>query len=325
MPWPAIAIAAAGMLQQMMNSQAASDTNAANLAMNRENNNLQIYLANQKYAKELEQWNRANAYNSPVAQKGRMLEAGLNPALHRIETGQATSSPEMAMPQTTAFRKDAPPPIDLQTPIASAYNAYYQNQRAKAEIDGMLIDNQTRNIKNWSEIERNLDSARGERARAMAQEINNEFLRRHNKFDLQLKENEVQNLISKTELNILEGLKRNDELLFLPQKYQMEVARLGAEIMLTRENINVARAELTRKLLENRHLNLKVSEAEAISKFVVMKAKYQSLPTLDEYTNAQRYNEMISGSRWLNFEAGVGRASKTFSGALGVVRSAFMK
>jgi len=46
------------------------------------------------YSKDLEQWNRANDYNSPKSQMQRFTDAGLNPALmySRGEAGQAASS-----------------------------------------------------------------------------------------------------------------------------------------------------------------------------------------------------------------------------------------
>lgn len=63
--------------------------------LNREWN---LNLAKQANQWNLEQWNRENAYNTPLAQKRRMIEAGLNPDLAYANGGAftpAATSPEM--------------------------------------------------------------------------------------------------------------------------------------------------------------------------------------------------------------------------------------
>ena len=44
-------------------------------------NKAQMQLAEYQYEKNLEMWNRQNEYNLPSAQRQRLLDAGLNPAL----------------------------------------------------------------------------------------------------------------------------------------------------------------------------------------------------------------------------------------------------
>lgn len=320
MPWPAIAIIGAGVLQQAMNSQAAADTNAANMEMNRENNDLQRYLANLKYYRDLEQWSRANAYNSPVAQKGRMLEAGLNPALHRIETGQATSSPEMAMPQTTAFRKDAPPPIDLQTPIMSAYNAYYQNQRTKAETDGILIDNQTKNLRNLASLNEVLSRTRGENARAAGQEMLNKTFERHNELDLELKRSNIERTKAEISLTSLKALQEHERLKVLPDSLKIELAKLKAEVNVQRALASKYNSDvdLNRKYIE--HIDKQIEDLtektkglkadnelkSEIKSFVIQKYRWDAVPDMDkkmmdeEHSSGSFRSYLYNGLRYAN-------------------------
>lgn len=71
------------------------------IAAQREENRLNRYynqmLARQQNQWNLEQWNRENAYNSPLAQMYRLRQAGLNPDLMYGQgtTGNSFSSPEM--------------------------------------------------------------------------------------------------------------------------------------------------------------------------------------------------------------------------------------
>ena len=68
------------------------------IAAQREENRLNRYynqmLARQQNQWNLEQWNRENAYNSPLAQMYRLRQAGLNPDL-MYGQGNAAGSPEM--------------------------------------------------------------------------------------------------------------------------------------------------------------------------------------------------------------------------------------
>ena len=71
------------------------------IAAQREENRLNRYynqmLARQQNQWNLEQWNRENAYNSPLAQMYRLRQAGLNPDLMYGQgtTGNSAGSPEM--------------------------------------------------------------------------------------------------------------------------------------------------------------------------------------------------------------------------------------
>lgn len=62
-------------------------------------------LAQYQYEKNLEQWQRENAYNSPRSQMQRFADAGLNPMLMygQGSSGQAASSPQLEMPKLAAY------------------------------------------------------------------------------------------------------------------------------------------------------------------------------------------------------------------------------
>lgn len=62
-------------------------------------------LAQYQYEKNLEQWHRENAYNSPRSQMQRFADAGLNPMLMygQGSSGQAASSPQLEMPKLAAY------------------------------------------------------------------------------------------------------------------------------------------------------------------------------------------------------------------------------
>lgn len=68
----------------------------------REQNKANLDLANLSYERDLDMWNRQNAYNSPSEQISRLVEAGLNPNLMygsgSSSTGNASSMPQYKAP-----------------------------------------------------------------------------------------------------------------------------------------------------------------------------------------------------------------------------------
>jgi len=83
-------------------------------------------MAEYSYGKDLEQWERANAYNAPTSQMARLKEAGLNPAMIYGSGGaktQAAISPKYQAPRPE-YRYAAP--ID-PTSILEAYQSFRKN------------------------------------------------------------------------------------------------------------------------------------------------------------------------------------------------------
>ena len=82
-------------------AQSGKDNIAAVEAANRGN----MELAKYQFEQNLEQWNRQNAYNTPMAQMQRFKDAGLNPNLifGQGSNGNASSSPEYKAPHLQAY------------------------------------------------------------------------------------------------------------------------------------------------------------------------------------------------------------------------------
>lgn len=112
------------------------------LQATRETNKANRELAQYQNEWNLAQWNRMNAYNTPVAQRQRYEEAGINPyfALGNIQPGQAESlnSADMANQQSgaEAYNHLSQGYRDFGNSIAAAgsqfLNAQYQQEQTKA-------------------------------------------------------------------------------------------------------------------------------------------------------------------------------------------------
>lgn len=141
--------------------QATKETNAANLKLAQFQNDWNIA-----------QWNRQNAYNTPVAQRARYEEAGINPyfALGNIQSGNAQSllSADMANQQSgaDAYNMLAQGYQQFGSSISHALpqflNAQYQQEQTKAlqikntenilsmrhRVQGLKYDNEAKRMAN---------------------------------------------------------------------------------------------------------------------------------------------------------------------------------
>lgn len=134
------------------NVQLTRETNLLNQQINKENNDLQQQLAANANQWSIDQWNRENAYNSPLNQMSRLREAGINPALAYSNglMNEAASSPAVNMANVDAMRNAVPQISTPKTPdpltasqialnTASAKATSDENDR-KSELQPFVID-----------------------------------------------------------------------------------------------------------------------------------------------------------------------------------------
>ena len=152
----------------------------ASLQATRETNAANLKLAQYQNDWNLAQWNRQNAYNTPLAQRQRYEEAGINPyfALGNISSGSAQSvmSADMANQQSgaEAYNLQAQGAQQLGSAISSGvsnasaqfFNAQYQQEQTKA----LQIQN-TENLLSMNKRVQGLEY--GNQAKKMANELYN--------------------------------------------------------------------------------------------------------------------------------------------------------
>lgn len=107
-------------------------------------NDANLMLAKYSYDKNLEQWNRENAYNSPAAQMERYKRAGLNPNLIYSQQNTAGSSPQFSAPQIAPVTGHAQGLKNAFNVIGDMANFVLGLERQKAEIAKINAD--THNI-----------------------------------------------------------------------------------------------------------------------------------------------------------------------------------
>lgn len=131
-------------------------TNKANLAISRETNAYNYLLASKQNDWNIEQWNRENAYNTPSAQRQRLLDAGLNPNL-MLDGGDAGNargldSANYANAQPTTMQNPAQEKLGLlqsiQGVLQSANETAMQYAKQRSEIANLDSQTNAQNIQN---------------------------------------------------------------------------------------------------------------------------------------------------------------------------------
>lgn len=96
-------------------------------------NKANMELAKYQYEKTLEMWNRQNEYNTPSAQRQRLLDAGLNPGL-MYGNGQvantASDAPKYEAPQIKAYQKFGNAAMDALSVMQMSANVSKTNEEA---------------------------------------------------------------------------------------------------------------------------------------------------------------------------------------------------
>lgn len=225
--------------------------NKTNLRIARENNALQRELANQKYAKDLEQWHRENAYNSPLAQSQRLLEAGLNPALQNISTGQAQSSPEMALAQTTAGQVA---PITDGSFIGRAGDSVFASMSAMEDIKGKNIDNRTRATENLIRIQNLGEQMKGTKLKNYFQKLQNDAFGVLNELEVSSRKQNLEMQKYQIERQIADNTLLNKQLSVFDANQRIYVQKSMAEIALLAAQRHLTKSQVANLVMQNGYI-----------------------------------------------------------------------
>lgn len=142
--WLAPAIGGAASLissgiNGLFSGNQASKTRAANMK-----------LAQWQHTKDVEMWNKANDYNSPIKQMERLKEGGLNPNLvygnGSVTGNTSTATPSQSVPDASARGK-----LDMQIPNPLMLLNQHQDLKNK-EVQHDNLSVQTRLMEKESEI-----------------------------------------------------------------------------------------------------------------------------------------------------------------------------
>lgn len=227
-------------------------TNDTNEAINRQNNALQIALSNSADARNLALWHMTNQYNSPVQQRDRLIQAGLNPGLMYGGIDNTAGVPsDTNVPETSASQREF-----NSNAVVSAFNNASDilnenndiNLRIKkAQAESIELDNVIKEERRPVELQNLIKE--GERLAAETKEKQAEFIRnnvrllldmqvaadKHNMSIVEIRGKELENTNLENLIDEWQRLK----------PYREAVAKHKASIMSSNARIAADQAELS--------------------------------------------------------------------------------
>lgn len=190
---PAIISGAGSLLGGLFGAGGSAKAAKYQLQATRETNQMNYQIAQENNAFNQRMWEKQNAYNSPVEQRRRLEQAGLNPNL--MMNGGSAGIAETAPTADTSGVQQVP---DIGSTIASGYQQFGNSlSNAASQIAGMVYNNDLQQA--------NVDKTKAEAQNADLQNqydsLRNEFAAANFLVNLRLKQR--QGDISEYEANFL--------------------------------------------------------------------------------------------------------------------------
>lgn len=140
----AIATGTAAVIAAGISAASAGGSAIAQGVKNKKSYKYTKKLAEQQYARDMEQWNRANTYNDPTQQMARLKAAGLNPNLvYGSGAGQSVATASPKYPQ----QRHDPESVQIPDMGTKMLNQYHDSKMNQAQVDNVKANTKATNIK----------------------------------------------------------------------------------------------------------------------------------------------------------------------------------
>lgn len=190
---PAIIAGAGSMLGGLFGASGSAKAAKYQLQAARETNQMNYQIAQENNAFNQRMWEKQNAYNSPVEQRRRLEQAGLNPNL--MMNGGSAGTAETAPTADTSGVQQVP---DIGSTIASGYQQFGSSlSNAASQIAGMVYNNGLQQA-NVNKAQAEAQSASQD---ARYKELQNQFAA--SQFLADLREKQYRGLIAKSDYEYL--------------------------------------------------------------------------------------------------------------------------
>lgn len=190
---PAIIAGAGSMLSGLFGAGGSVNAAKYQLQAARETNRMNYQIAQENNAFNQRMWEKQNAYNSPVEQRRRLEQAGLNPNL--MMNGGSAGTAETSPTADTSGIQQVP---DIGSTIASGYQQFGSSlSNAANQIAGMVYNNDLQQA-NVNKAQADANSASQD---AQYKALQNQFAA--SQFLADLREKQYRGLIAKSDYEYL--------------------------------------------------------------------------------------------------------------------------
>lgn len=283
----AAGIAAAGsVLGGSMSNSAVKSTNEANAKMASDNNWTQRYMQMIQNEFNEKQWNAANAYNTPLAQRKRYEEAGINPymALGSVSNGNAQSALTSA-PAPNLITPHNEPALGLANGVsagmsqaANVYATLAEAQKTSAETKGQEIVNKYSSAQMMANIDKMITETHNFKLDSTLKGLQNSLYQDTFKNSLDISDLNVQQAranveytISNTklakaelDLNIKKGSQVDVQIELARKQYAQDVKESNSRINSNNASASLSYANRLKVILEKNRINYTPEQLKAL-------------------------------------------------------------
>ena len=269
--------------------KANKQTNATNLQIARETNELnkKLYYDNQAWNKAM--WDLQNSYNTPSAQVMRLRLAGLNPFLGDVQPTAATSVPSSTPPtmQGATMQSDAP---YIQNAFQQIADTFLQgsvilanNKKTAEETESQRLKNAYDRASMAARLIQVKEDAKSASARASIDKLNQQF--EEQTFDNRIARNKVEldQALAQYHATIVatQGQQLQNDIQSITKKYiepqlVANILQTLAQTALTRKNAQFVGAQIVTERLRAKGYEISNRQANQLVKPIVDKAKNEA-------------------------------------------------
>lgn len=226
----------ANMAMNSQNLRAQQEANERNIAFQREVNQQNIDFQREvndtNYERQLEMWEKTNAYNHPAEQMKRYKEAGLNP---NLIYGQSNTSPSANVGNGSGVKVDAPsvqPELRQKLTFGNAGHDFLNGLYRMEEVHNLKLDNEIKEQTKDDVIMKSYYEAQRQGV-----QLANDLIKNHN--------DNLESALKAIELEINEYTKQNRKDLsdISLKQADANVSKTKAETNKTKAEINKINAE----------------------------------------------------------------------------------
>nr|CDL65740.1 unnamed protein product [uncultured bacterium] len=251
----------AGLYTAISNKNAVDNTNSTNMQIAQMNNEWSERMMEKQMAYNTEMWEKVADYNSLPNKMQQARDAGVNP--YMALSGNAFGS--ISAPSANSVSLPSPSQVQAQpaqydfssvsNSIIAGMDLFQKAQLMKsqqsnidASTDQLRIENKYHAMKLVSEIAEKMANTKDSQAKAVYQQIINEYAEQGIKTDLEIKNQTLSNMKETFRGLVLENAMTSEQLRFFPEQVRAQLGLTASQILLNQSNSKLSQQKMVESI-----------------------------------------------------------------------------
>lgn len=246
-----------GIGSSLANKHSVDKTNETNMQIAQMNNEWSEKMMEKQMAYNTEMWEKVADYNSLPNKMQQAREAGVNPYMalggNAFGSISAPSANSVSLPSPSQVQAQ-PAQYDFSSVSSSVLAGMDLFQKAQlmksqqsnidASTDQLRIENKYRAMKLVSEIAEKMANTKDTQAKAVYQQIINEYAEQGIKTDLEIKNQTISNMKETFRGLVLENAMTSEQLRAYPEQVRAQLGLTASQILLNQSNAKLSQQKM---------------------------------------------------------------------------------